>query len=81
MFRPQPGEHCERCLAPVKPEFHSNLCRRFHGNEYLCPSCVEYINAIIGPRLVAYLKEYGGCLFDELEWAEERLNVKIIKCH
>ena len=78
MFKPVAGDHCERCLAPIQQTFpHANLCRRFHGNEYLCPNCVVYIEGLAGPKLLPYLKEYGGCLFEELEFAEERLNVKI----
>jgi hypothetical protein len=76
MFNEVSGEHCERCLAPVQNDFHHNRCRMFHENEYLCPKCAEYVETNV-PRLVGYLKEYGGCLFQELRFAEERLNIKI----
>lgn len=78
MFNEAPGEHCERCLAPVQKDFHANLCRMFHGTEYLCQPCVEYVEKNV-PRLVGYLKEYGGCLFQELRFAEERLSIKITR--
>jgi hypothetical protein len=78
LFTEMPGEHCERCLAAVEKDFHHNRCRMFHENEYLCPKCVEYIEAKI-PKLITYLKEYGGCLFQELRFGEERLNIKIVR--
>lgn len=79
MFTEMPGEHCERCLAtPPQKDWHANLCKMFHGFEYLCPACTKYIDDNV-PRLTAYLKEYGGCLFQELRFAEERLNVKIVR--
>jgi hypothetical protein len=34
---------------------------------------------LIGSRTTEYLLENEGCLFEELEFAEERLNVKIEK--
>lgn len=76
MFKEVAGDHCERCLAPIQKDFHSNYCRVFHGHEYLCPSCVQYVETNV-PRLIGYLKEYGGCLFQELSFAEERLSIKI----
>lgn len=79
MFQPVHGEHCERCLTPVQPTFHSNLCKRWHGVEHLCPACVTYIESLAGPRLIPYLKEYGGCLFEELEFGEEKHNYKMTR--
>jgi hypothetical protein len=79
MFRIVEGNHCERCLTPVQDGFYARVCRRFHGNEYLCGPCRMYIDDLIGSRTTEYLLENEGCLFEELEFAEERLNVKIEK--
>lgn len=71
------GKHCERCLAQIKPDFYKRACRRFHGVEYLCQECRTYIDSIAGgPKLLNYMEENDGCLFEELRFAEERLGVK-----
>jgi hypothetical protein len=72
MIKPIHGTHCEVCLSPVQEWFHKHECKMFHGIEYLCDKCIDRINLTFGNKLIKYLSEYGGCLFDEIMYAEER---------
>lgn len=74
MIKEVPGTHCEICLTPPQPGFFQRSCRRFHGVEYVCPPCRASVDAQFGPKLMNYLLENDGCLFEELRFAEERLN-------
>lgn len=77
-IRAIPGDHCEMCLAQIQPDFYVKRCLTVHGNEYLCLLCKNKIDSIVGPRFLEYLRDSGGgCLFDEILMAEDRLNVKI----
>lgn len=75
MFKEIPGNHCEVCLAPVQDGFYKRHCRRFHGTEYLCPTCRIDLDRVMGPKTLAYIETVDGCLFEELMFAEERLKV------
>lgn len=79
MIKPVQGSHCEICLTPKQDDWHKHVCRFFHGYEYVCPSCVERLDKEI-PNLVKYFEDTGtGCLFEEIMWADARLNKEFVR--
>ncbi len=76
MFKEIPGNHCEVCLIPAQEGFYKRVCRRFHGTEYLCAVCKDTLDRVLGnTRILEYLRDNDGCLFEELTFQEEKLGI------
>lgn len=70
------GTHCEVCTAPVQQNFLTWPCKRYHGNEFVCPTCKIWMDEQV-PNLIDYLICSGGCIFEEVRFAEQRLDKQI----